>query len=294
MRNIMRTPILSAFFGLLLIGCTTGDISGGGGDDDDGAAICGNGVIEATEGCDDGNAASGDGCSSTCVTEIARVDVSVDLPSVATDLASETMLTITVAGADGFRGPVTLAATAVDEASAVLPWTVELSAQSINVAYDSAPVTVVARVVIPSDGLAGTGSVRVTATSTAGAGTSTATTTFVVDNRVTIAVPAVNGKCAYPSSGAAAATRVKVGTKLRWVNKGTGPIIIHSNGGARGIPHQNNTASPIDGVYEKLEQSNQGGAGDLITTSAGGAFSWYCHSGGDDLGGNNPFILVVQ
>jgi len=32
-------------------------------------AICGNGVIEGTEECDDGNTVGGDGCSSTCTTE---------------------------------------------------------------------------------------------------------------------------------------------------------------------------------------------------------------------------------
>jgi len=33
------------------------------------AKVCGNGIIEAGEGCDDGNTVSGDGCSSTCVPE---------------------------------------------------------------------------------------------------------------------------------------------------------------------------------------------------------------------------------
>src|SRR6187551_2628687 len=31
--------------------------------------VCGNSVIEATEGCDDGNAKSGDGCDGSCKTE---------------------------------------------------------------------------------------------------------------------------------------------------------------------------------------------------------------------------------
>jgi cysteine-rich repeat protein len=34
-----------------------------------GGAVCGNGVIEAGEQCDDGNTANGDGCSSTCAIE---------------------------------------------------------------------------------------------------------------------------------------------------------------------------------------------------------------------------------
>ena len=32
--------------------------------------VCGNGVIETGETCDDGNTVSGDGCSSTCTTEV--------------------------------------------------------------------------------------------------------------------------------------------------------------------------------------------------------------------------------
>ena len=32
--------------------------------------VCGNGLVTATEGCDDGGAASGDGCSSTCAEEV--------------------------------------------------------------------------------------------------------------------------------------------------------------------------------------------------------------------------------
>ncbi len=33
------------------------------------SAVCGNGIIEGSEGCDDGNTTSGDGCSSTCTIE---------------------------------------------------------------------------------------------------------------------------------------------------------------------------------------------------------------------------------
>ena len=36
-------------------------------------AVCGNGIVEAGEPCDDGNTTDGDGCSSTCTTETAPV-----------------------------------------------------------------------------------------------------------------------------------------------------------------------------------------------------------------------------
>ena len=34
-----------------------------------GCTLCGNGVLDAGEGCDDGNINSGDGCSRLCVVE---------------------------------------------------------------------------------------------------------------------------------------------------------------------------------------------------------------------------------
>ena len=37
--------------------------------DGTGLFMCGDGMTDATEECDDGNAADGDGCSSTCFTE---------------------------------------------------------------------------------------------------------------------------------------------------------------------------------------------------------------------------------
>src|SRR3989344_2092134 len=38
------------------------------------APVCGNSVVESGEQCDDGNVVSGDGCSSTCQTEVAGGD----------------------------------------------------------------------------------------------------------------------------------------------------------------------------------------------------------------------------
>lgn len=60
-----------AWSGILL--CSTGNTCSNGicGSEDDNGngelAVCGNGVIEGEEKCDDGNTSSGDGCSSTCV-----------------------------------------------------------------------------------------------------------------------------------------------------------------------------------------------------------------------------------
>jgi cysteine-rich repeat protein/YD repeat-containing protein len=43
-------------------------------------AVCGNGLLEAGEACDDGNTVDGDGCSSACVVETGFVCTTVELP----------------------------------------------------------------------------------------------------------------------------------------------------------------------------------------------------------------------
>jgi cysteine-rich repeat protein len=78
MRALLLTPVL----GLSLVACTVGQGGVGG---DDVAATCGNGTIDPGETCDDRNTADGDGCSSSCQTEVTpRLDVTVDKPSVTT------------------------------------------------------------------------------------------------------------------------------------------------------------------------------------------------------------------
>ena len=49
--------------------CTFANISGGTGGTGGTGATCGDGIIASTEGCDDHNTASGDGCSSSCQVE---------------------------------------------------------------------------------------------------------------------------------------------------------------------------------------------------------------------------------
>jgi fibro-slime domain-containing protein len=55
-------------------------------------AICGDGVIEAGEECDDGNAASGDGCSSTCQIETGYTCPVVNQPCVPVNLCGNGVL----------------------------------------------------------------------------------------------------------------------------------------------------------------------------------------------------------
>ena len=89
----MRTLLVAslALVPACLLG--TGDISGGG---DQGT--CGDGIINGSETCDDGNTISGDGCSSTCQIETVNTPhavLTVDKTTVTSDLNVETVITVT-------------------------------------------------------------------------------------------------------------------------------------------------------------------------------------------------------
>ncbi len=63
----------SLLWALSLLGacclCSCGDDSSGAKEDPSVAGVCGDGVLDAGEGCDDGNTVDGDGCSSKCRVE---------------------------------------------------------------------------------------------------------------------------------------------------------------------------------------------------------------------------------
>ena len=61
---------------------------------------CGNGDVEVGEQCDDGNLASGDGCSPHCEVEVCNASASTDVPKAIPDEGSVTSnLAMTVPGA---------------------------------------------------------------------------------------------------------------------------------------------------------------------------------------------------
>lgn len=282
----MRTSILTAaLLGMFAAACTGSiDDVGGGGDDTGGGADCGNGVVDTGEACDDGNTLSGDGCSASCATEQQanpRVTAAVDKTTVMTELKSTNMVTVTVTGVDGFSGAVNLTAKAVDATNApITGWTVALDTQSVTLT-ENGTATAVVTLTIPSDSRTLSGSVVVDATSSAG--TESVTSAVTAAKQVTLDVTVTNNDCVYPGN-----VSVVSGTVVRFNNKNTVNFVIHSDGGALGVPHQGpgGGQSPDDPVTEPNTAYAR-------TTTASGAFGWYCHDLGPDLGAGNPRITVM-
>ncbi|HWO19080.1 MAG TPA: myxococcus cysteine-rich repeat containing protein [Kofleriaceae bacterium] len=277
----MRTPLV-LFFGSLLVGCTVGDPGTGGDDGDDtgGGAVCGNGVKESSEACDDGNAAGGDGCSATCTVEaVPALAISVDKPTISTELRTTNMVTVTLTSSGGFSGPVTLTGAAVNAQSAPISgWTVAFNNPTVTVPADGS-VDVVATLTIPSENRGLQGTLKIDAASSLAPKSVSSQVTAV--NQVSLPVTMTGGLCVY--TGVTGQTKVTVGTKVRMVNKGTDNMIFHSDGAGVGVPHQNTggTGTAVNGSY------------DTTINLAGGAFGWYCHSPGPNPNGAVQILPVA-
>jgi cysteine-rich repeat protein len=281
--NTMRTSILSAAILGLFAGCAgnltgTGDDTGG----DDVQVTCGDGATGAGETCDDGNTNAGDGCSATCQTESAtpKVNISVDKPTVMTELKSTSMVTVTLSSAGGFTGDATLTAKAVDGTGATITgWNAVLDKSTITLT-DGGTATAVATLTIPSDSRVLTGNLVVDVTS--GAGNSQTMTAVTAAKQITLGVQVAGGDCMYPAD-----VTIVSGTAVRFFNPNAVNFVIHSSGG-NGVPHQGPGAneSPDDPVTEPNTAYTR-------TTTGTGAVQWYCHDLGPNNQAANPRITVV-
>ena len=277
---MLRTPLV-LLFGSLIVGCTVGDPGTGGDDGDDtggGGAVCGNGVKEGNEACDDGNAASGDGCSTTCNVEaVPRLDVTVDKPTISTELKTTHMVTVSLTAAGGFGGDVTLAPSVVDGTGTPLQgWTVVLDKTTVTLPTDGTG-SAIATVTVPSTnkGLVGTVKIDVTGTGIPAKQVTSAVTAL---NQITFQMTLNgNNQCVYPPAGTVPVT---IGTKLRWLNKAASNVTIHVGGNANTINHQADPGSPPNGVYEQT-----------VTGNPGANISWYCHAPGPTV--NNLILQPV-
>ena len=202
-----------------------------------------------------------------------RLDVTIDKPTITTELMTTNMLTVTLTSANGFTGSVSLTASVVDaQGQPLAAWPVTLSAASLSVAAN-ASASSVATLTIPSEnrGLAGT--VKIEATSSAG--TQSVTSAVTALNQLTFGVTLNNGQCEYPSAGN---TNVTYGTKVRFLNKANTNITIHvDDGGPYGVPHQPDPGSAPDTAYEKVVT-------EPTQTPTVQQFSWYCHQPGPNVG----------
>lgn len=249
----MRSTLVSALLGLsLLAGCEVGDPGNGGGPDA--------GAVEVD-----------------APSAVPRLDVTVDKPTVMTELGTSTMITVTLTGSGGFAGAVTLTATVVDGAGAAVPgWTVGLNQATVNVATNGSAVAV-ATLQVPTlnSGLAGT--VKIDAVSSLG--TQTLTSAVTALNQVSVTVTENAGQCVYPS---ATPMQVVAGTKVRFVNKfTTDNITIHVDGNANGVNHESDPGHAVNTAYE------------ATVSGTTGTITWYCHAPGPNLGGSNPRFQVV-
>jgi plastocyanin len=257
---------LHLLLGLSLVaGCITGEIGPTGGDDDEGGG---------------GGDGSGSGSGSGSNTDEPRVMLTTDNPTVNTELGTTSMITVNVDTAN-FTGPVNLVASVINPTTmvAVPGWAVTLSTPTVNVTADGM-MPVVATLTIPAENAGElSGQVKIDATSSMG--TTSVTSTVTALNQVTITVAANGNQCAYPANN----TTVKVGTKVRFLNKTADDLSIHSGGpiphlGQAGAPAGQPATTAVDGAYE-------------VTVAAAGTASWYCHAPGPNLQDANPSVIVV-
>ena len=246
-----------------------GDTGTGGGDDDGdtGGPNCGNNKVDSGEACDDGNKTSGDGCSASCQMEpgaTPTLTASVDKPTFNTQLLTNNMVTLTLQGAGGFAGHVTLAPSALDaQGNQLAGWTVTLDKTAVDIAEDGT-ATVVATVAIPSDTGATSGKIRVDVTSPAG--TSRVEATATVAKIISFPVTLNGANCVYPTN-AQTTLKVRTGTELRFENKdATQNMIFHISAGVAGLTHQPDSGTAPNTFYSQT------------VTGTSGTTDWYCHN----------------
>jgi cysteine-rich repeat protein len=269
----------------------------GVGDDDDtmGGGVCGNGTVEAGENCDDGNAAGGDGCSASCQTEAGtqpRLDVSVDKPTIATELKTTHQITMTLTGVGGFGETVNVAASVVDATDTSLPgWTVTLANPTVDVPMNGM-ATLVATLKVPSQNVGLIAKVKLDVTSTLGAKTVTTDVTATNQVTFTLHVDNASGNCVYPTDGGSTTAKVMVsnGTKIRWFNDGTADLEIHVNGSpVASVTHQGQSPN---GLTDPKTEANT--AYEQTPNASTGTVTWYCHAPGIDMGMADPSIQLTN
>ena len=263
----MRTHILAAL--ALMVPACAGEISSTGGGGDDGAAVCGNGTVDTGEQCDDGNALAGDGCSASCQTEqvaTPRVTLSVDKPTVTSDLCVDNTVVVTATSEMGYAGTITLATAAADSTTAAsTDWTSTLEQTSLTL---TAGGTATANLKLSALGDAAMlgGTVTITATGPATPATTTVGVTF--NGVLDVTISDIIGTCQYPATRA---WKLKAGRQIAVYNGSTTKkFVVHTGAAISGFPHEGDTGTGPGQAYIKTIDPN----------AAGQADQFYCHNDG--------------
>jgi hypothetical protein len=200
-----------------------------------------------------------------------RLDLTLDRSTIATELRTTNLITVTLKGSGGFGGTATLSGSLVDASgSAPAGWTITVSPATVTVPVNGT-ATAVATVTIPSEnhGLAATAKLSVA--SSAATGTFSRTASVTALNQITFPIAITGGLCVYPAPSPGT-VNVTTGTKLRWLNNATNTqdLSIHVASNPYGVFHQATSPGLFPGaVYEQT----LGGV-------PGASFNWYCHSPG--------------
>jgi cysteine-rich repeat protein len=263
----MRTHILAAL--ALMVPACAGEISSTGGGGDDGAAVCGNGQVETGEQCDDGNALAGDGCSATCQTEqvaTPRVTLTVDKPTITSDLGVDNTVVVTATSEMGYAGTITLAAAAMDTTNtAITDWTSTLDQTSLTLTAGGSATANLKLSAMGDAAMLG-GTVTLTATGPATPATTSVGVTFNGVLHVTIDDSA--GTCQYPTTRA---WKLKAGRQIAVYNGSTTKkLVVHTAAAISGFPHEGDTGTGPGEAYIKTIDAN----------AAGQADQFYCHNDG--------------
>jgi hypothetical protein len=269
--DIMRSTLLTAFLGLSLVGCV---------------ATIGDGKSDSTGTADDGVGGDDTGGDDTTTPPPdpgapAALLVDTDNATLNTELNTTSMLTFNLKPTN-FTGTANLTASVVDGTGAPLTgWTVALSTTAVNMGGNTA-IPVVATLTIPAQN-AGFLAANVKIDATSSLGTTSATSAITALNQVSVEVKedAQRGDCILPGP---TPVTIKLGTKLRIVNKfATDTIIIHSDVGSV-FPHEDNNGTKPNEAYEYTP---------TITTQANQPATWYCHAPASGNTPNKPRFVVV-
>ena len=242
--------ILPLVLGLSLAGCITGEIGtvGGGGDDTGGGGGGGDG--------------SGSGSGSGTLTP--RIEVTVDRPTVATELGKAETVVLSVRSIDGFTGDVTIAPSMMNAQNQPIVPMAPTGPITLTVAADQTQ-TAMYQVTIPSD-ISGTdfvGTLHLDVTSSLGV--TPVAATFKVAAVYTVTYGLNSGTAAATHASTGLNVTVKRGTKIRFTNADT---IEHETHGQGPFPHEEPGGGQPNGTYE------------VNTIAAQGSGTMGCHSHG--------------